>query len=208
MTDKVLIGVLGKSGAGKDEFCKAILSRYGSEYQIERIALADAVKAEVDYIGPFAMCIDYNVPYDENAPKNDPLCSTEHGKQRQLLQFWGQYRRQSDLFYWVKKLDQRICQSPARIVIVSDVRYTNERFYIKRTGFTVRINREGHVGLTGEAAAHVSENELNNYKADYVINVGQDDLHTLHQESIKVFDQITASFELESLTDEELYDDD
>src|SRR6185437_6768439 len=66
----------------------------------------------------------------------DPMAIIEPGypydKQRALYQFWGsEYRRAQDPFYWIKKLQQHVEARNPRVVIIDDLRFPNEFFFVK-----------------------------------------------------------------------------
>jgi hypothetical protein len=105
----VIIAFGHKSGHGKDEAVKAIIEARGKQYGVRRYAFADALKRECCG-NEFEMCLKYGIAYDPNAPSDDPLCNSRHGKQRALLQFWGGYRRQNSpaKAYWINLLEQRL----------------------------------------------------------------------------------------------------
>lgn len=86
---------------------------------------------------------------------------------RVAMQAYGDFRRGSDPFYFVKQTFERIGRyatmlDKAPCVIIQDVRQVNEAQAIKAyRGLLVHI--EPHVGYIADGDRHVSETDLDNY---------------------------------------------
>jgi hypothetical protein len=122
-----IIGISGKKRSGKDECCNVILDMFP---QGERIAFADALKAEVAEVCGVS------------------LAQLEQHKMlfRGMLQWWGtEYRRQwsgNDL-YWIERAADAVQKSAAPFVIIPDVRFPNELAFVReRGGLAIRIDSE------------------------------------------------------------------
>lgn len=203
---KLILGIGGKARSGKDTSCQAIIDTYGASYKIERLAFGDALKEEVNQLDQFETCAKYRVPFDFSPDMTDPLCQTKFGKQRALLQFWGQHRREQNSFYWVVNAQERAAQSEAEILIIPDMRYRNEAYWVKAEGgFTLKISRLGFQVLTGAAADHISEHDLDEYKFDYEIDVFDGQVESLRKDALVVFEHILESNVVNGLEQEEVY---
>lgn len=159
----MIIFLSGKAGAGKDEFAKVAVEKFG----FTRVAFADALKEEVE-----EFCVEHGIDYERRnfwgTPKDKERelkvpyvkCAKTpdwflsflavHGRfnediwhfsARVLLQYWGtELRRSQDPDYWVKQLI-RSCEFPGDFVI-TDGRFVNELDACKNIGaLTVRIFR-------------------------------------------------------------------
>lgn len=207
----LLIGFGYESQHGKDTAAETILVERGDKYSIKRIAFADILKIEafhalVNRNDPFWYFCEKaglgTVYYDSiliPKPAN-PFISNPAEKiawinenkvaLRYLLQVYGtEYRRKSDPFYWVRALGNAINLDPPQVVLIPDMRFLNETFFIKANeGFTVKVHREGYTN-TG-ASGHVSEQQLANYAFDYTISVPEGHLDELRNDALEVFDSI------------------
>lgn len=122
---KIIIGVSGKLGSGKDfittNVILPILEKHKQRYL--QLNFADQIKINVMTKNG----IEYNDVY---------LCKTE--KSRRLLQTEGtEVGRTADKDIWVNYLDNWIKVFNARSIntfVVSDVRFRNEFDYIKNSG--------------------------------------------------------------------------
>ena len=87
---------------------------------------------------------------------DDPLCPL--GKQRLLLQWWGtEFRRNVNPNYWVQRLAEIIAKEQPQFALISDLRFPNEKAFVEKYGFSIRVDRGSHVPLSGAAASHASE---------------------------------------------------
>ena len=176
-----IVGVSGKAGAGKDTLVdylrQELRQRNGDGLVIatHQVALAKAVK-------------DFGTTYFGNIC--DPV--VKDPVSRFVLQGIGQMMRQEvrDDF-WIQKTREKVTQlvdnhdrnyipTTHVIVFITDVRYKNEAdalqpnadFYLGEKlslNHLLRIN--GRTALTGEAAQHASETDLDDYdKFTYVYN--------------------------------------
>jgi hypothetical protein len=168
-----LIGLTGFKNSGKDSVARILVEEFG----YVRRAFADNLKMEVwarsarlvgHFTGPghgldWPAWLAY-VEQHKHEPPDSP-----HGWPRQLLQAWAQMRRDlSGEEYWLKQ----VALEPG--IVVSDVRYPNERVAIKTAGGVVwRIERPG-TGSDG----HASEVQIATLEVDdTVYNTGSlDDL--------------------------------
>lgn len=208
----LVLGLGHKARQGKDESAKTILRERGNDHKIVAIALADALRKEVnDAVASIVrddgilrrlfltrrqrrqralrlLCQMWGVAYDPHAVADDVY---KDGKQRALLQAIGQGRRDSDSDYWLKKWKQAVLNSDADVVLTADLRYPNEIAAIKELGgVTIKFTRLGYTGLSPEAAAHISEVALDGATFDHEIVVHDGQLELLRTKALNLFDSI------------------
>lgn len=199
--------------SGKDQAVKAIIEARSDKYDVRRYAFADELKREVNEAAVkaggmsqlFCKLAACGVPlqnggalplpawvcYDPDADMTDPFCPL--GKQRKLLQWWGtEYRRATDPFYWVNKLQARLEEEQPHIALIPDLRFTSEVTWIAgNKGFIVRMDRVGYT--PNENTAHESEQQLAWMGDDewhYIIACPDGDLDELKRDALFVFDHI------------------
>lgn len=181
MAMPIIFGFGHRAKHGKDTAAAMIIEENGRQYNIKKIAFADALKREINENAEAAggmeklfydglrqegfgylqtngniLCLPEWVQYDPNPDMTDPMSPL--GKQRTLLQWWGtEYRRAVDPLYWIKK-HQAACEaSEADIVFACDMRFPNEVRYSREYGEIIKVDRPGFDnGLRG----HISEEAL------------------------------------------------
>lgn len=156
-----LIGISGKKGHGKDTLAKIInsisISNNAKSFEIRSFAykLKEAVASNWG--------IKDSSVFEERWFK-DSMHPYLNITWRQLLQQYGEKMREIDPDYWVKALFKDFKYIPW---LISDVRYVNEAEHIRNIGgIIIRINRN----LEEQKDNHLSENDLDNYDFDYVID--------------------------------------
>jgi hypothetical protein len=201
---KLVLGLGHRARQGKDAAAAHIIKERGQQLNIETIAFADALRNEVNTTcnGLIAtgivrtqqdalayMCRTWNAAFDPNAVADSIY---KWGKQRALLQAIGQGRRDAEPDYWVKRWAGAVSASNADVVLVTDMRYPNELKVIKELGgCSVKFTRVGYQGLSPEAAAHISENALNDAEFDYYITARDGQLPWLRSQALHLFDYLT-----------------
>lgn len=169
----LLIGLTGAAGSGKDTVA-AMLVRNG----YRSIALADALRWEVSR----AWVLDARV-FSDRAGKEIPQAQLavewcrERGflqwciyqeyslhdprSPRWVLQQWGEWRRRADPLYWVHVMESWVQEQRSmrrRALVITDVRYANERAMVSWCGgYLVRVHRPGLGSLPADTAHHASE---------------------------------------------------
>ena len=197
----LVIGLAGRMRSGKNTFAEYLNGMYGSHYNIRMFSFAKALKQEINewyeryesWPQTFA-AVHKQVPgglpdwvVKEDSPDmTDP--DSPYGKQRTLLQFWGVYRREQSVNYWVKQLAKQVLESRSDIALITDCRFLNEVRWIKslgREGIIVKIVREGQVIDT--ANEHISEKALDGYEFDYTISsISVEELQTQADEFMEL----------------------
>lgn len=205
----MIILLIGKAGAGKDEFAKIAEEEFG----VKRVAFADAVKEEVaEFLDKHEVCWEHRhlwgTQHDKEAwlrmahsqrPKGKgPLSKflTTFGDYnngwhyftpRSLLQFWGtEYRRSQDPLYWVNAAEKKLKANEHSVI--SDGRFINEvKMALENGGVTVRINRPDASSISN--MAHQSEVELDGFVTNYELaNTGS--LEDYHKQIRKLLKEI------------------
>lgn len=189
----LVIGFGHKARQGKNTAVSTIYDTYKDKYDIRVYGFGDSLKEEVNKEDQLAICLENGIEYNINPPMDDPLCNTKHGKQSRLLQFWGEYRRKQDNFYWVKKVADKIMADKPAVALIHDVRYRNEAAFVKACGgYIVRVRREGFID-SGRDPNHTSEVELNNTRWDVDINVLDGAVEDLKRDALLAFESIVAT---------------
>ena len=172
-----LIALCGAAGAGKDTVADMLPAR--------KLAFADALYREVAE----AWGVEQHVlRCRETKELEAPILSVAHCKDlgfrtncwrdfhnrprspRQILQWWGDYRRAQDPDYFVKQMQ------PDGDTVITDVRFPNEAALVRQLGGQLwQIRRPGYeAGGTG----HASDTDGGEFAPDVVLeNFGSlDDL--------------------------------
>ena len=151
---RILIGIIGKKGHGKDALATAIDN--ATDRKVVKLAFAKVLKEAAGLI--FALSEEQL--HGDQKEVLDP----RWGKTpRELMQLFGtEVGRAIDAQVWVKSVELQAARiweaDPTAIIIVTDVRFKNEADFVLRSrGLLVRIARpEGQAGRFGD---HASEQE-------------------------------------------------
>lgn len=198
--DTVVIGLGYKARNGKDEAARTIMAERGRQYDIQRYGFGDLLKMEVtqaieqagdavELVHQMNNALPSWVQLEADVDMTDPLCP--YGKWRTLLQWWGgEYRRSQDPEYWVKRLAERIREDAPEVALISDMRYPNESFWVKRVGgFIVRVRRLGFTPIN----EHISETAFDGMEDsfwDFRIDASEGAVDHLRSHALLVFDTI------------------
>ncbi len=184
----MIIGLSGVAGSGKDTVGKFLVQ----DCCFESMALADPMKRfckemfgwdDERLYGPSSA---RNAP-DETRPRPDGTFLTARYALQQLGTEWGRDCYENVwVDYAIRKARERLAFYRSDGVVITDVRFKNERDAIWKAGGKVwRIVRPG-AGLIGAAASHVSETELTDDMAyDRVINNNDGPLEDLRARVIR-----------------------
>lgn len=176
---RVVVGVTGLPGAGKDTVAEHLVADYG----FKRFAFADEVYREV--AEAFNVTVEFlraRVAKEAPSPlltlcgcRDMSFCEALlelHGElsfsaprsPRWILQQWAtEYRRGQNPEYWVLKLVEQVLAEPTTTpVVISDVRFENEANAVRMLG--AMSNGESHVWhvtrSTDSKTAHASDDGL------------------------------------------------
>lgn len=190
----ILIGLTGFAGVGKDTI--ATLLQETHQADSFRIAFADQLKQEVSkaFQCPLEVLTDpqlknrpslslrisncTNEEFSSFIKKRFPrVASTEPNSPRVIFQTWGDWRRESDLNYFVKPVEKAVRSAEdfgVKLALVTDVRFCNEALFINNTGGQIwRVLRSNKSAIND----HASEHTLVNYPIQrQIMNDGNIDL--------------------------------
>jgi hypothetical protein len=166
-----IIGLSGRAGAGKDTVADILVRERG----YTKIALADPLKRICREA--FAGKMTDEHLWGPSEKRNEPIEALGGLTARKALQTLGtEWGRACYPNIWIDKClfnieNREFTWNQKPVFVIPDVRFLNELKAIHAAGGEVwriiRNNEEG--GLQGEAAAHVSENELTD-ETSFVFN--------------------------------------
>lgn len=162
-----LVALCGAAGAGKDTVAEMLPAR--------KLAFADVLYREV--AGAFGVTVEWlkdRGRKDARQPNLMPMKAADAGfrkwaydnlsttmcmsSPRQILQWWGDYRRAQDPDYFVNATDSAIERAffidGANGILITDVRFPNEAAMVRQLGGRIwQIKRPGYeAGGTGHAS--------------------------------------------------------
>lgn len=206
MNARLLVGLTGAVGAGKDEAAK-VLVRAGWR----AMAFADALRIEVAE----AWAIDIRLFADRAAKeKSTPqlcvkwcnnamfmawanhigLALNQPRSPRWVMQAWGTWRRTQNPLYWVTHVEQWVNYQRGNNLhglVITDVRLANEAAMVRwRGGHLVRVHRPDLPPLPDDTVAHESE-QHNTLPADIDLH-NDGDLQHLQAEVWRVVQRLTC----------------
>lgn len=176
-----LIALCGAAGAGKDTVADMLPAR--------KLAFADALYREVGEAWGITVGWLQNRNYKEHSSNNLEVgvCRDERfitwcwGQKcghkanllnlarspRQILQWWGDYRRAQDPDYFATSLRFAILDGPPGDVVITDVRFPNEAALVRQLGGQLwQIRRPGYeAGSTG----HASDTDGSEFEPDRML---------------------------------------
>jgi len=172
----MLIGIIGPARSGKDTIANFLVK----DYDFQKMSFADPIREALVALDPI---VSFNGTHTHLSQLIDTLTWDEikagSPEIRGLLQRMGTEvgQRMFGKNLWVDMTFKNA--SGIKDLVIPDVRFLHEVAAIKnRGGIIIRVTKPN----IGPANSHVSEHQLANYEADYVIgNRG-----TLHQLSAKV----------------------
>jgi len=194
-----LLGINGFKRAGKDTLARTICEL---DSTVSHLSLGYRLKKEV------AGIFNYNQAYvlceiSKDLPLPEPMCLDlhidkikavtgldnvkEHRKcaytMRQLLQYYGtEYIRDAKPTYWFDCIEKTINEGKATKAIVSDIRFENEKNWIKSNGgVVVRIYRDG-VRFNNKET-HASEQF--DFETDQAFDIGSGNQKQFHDAAIE-----------------------
>lgn len=180
-TNKFIIGISGKKQSGKDTVASILLALFLNkdfDYDDDVLSITANViyKSEFmkqGYIYRFGdslkeVCSIVNRCDRNNFENNNfknKFSNVGDFTNRELLISVGKYFTSIDKDIWIKCLCDKIKHSRDKFVIIPDVRFNNEKEFIKtNNGIIIRIN-----SIFAEQSDDVSETELDDSEFDYII---------------------------------------
>lgn len=157
---QMLVGLSGKIGSGKTTLADLLIAAAGGDGVC--CNFADALKREVanEFGVPLGRCY-------AQEEKNRAISDTIPLTIGEALQNVGAQRRAEVPSYWLDRLGESVAELDARLVIVGDVRHTNEAEWVReRGGLLVRLNGDpgGVRAASKRDLQHRSETELDAYQ--------------------------------------------
>ncbi|BDM70599.1 hypothetical protein HEK616_40860 [Streptomyces nigrescens] len=178
------IGIMGLAGSGKDTAGKWLVEHRG----YERVAFADPLKEAALHLDPI---LDSAHPEHEDPSYHDDYRlshavrefgwerTKEQPEARRILQELGASIRALDPDFWLRQALKKAADVNERFgrpVVITDVRYPNEVFALRKAGWhLVYIDRPGTPRMTHESEQLTEEN------ADYLIHNDGDRAHFLRE---------------------------
>lgn len=169
-THKILIGLSGKMGVGKDYIAQNIILPYLEKRNIKTliIAFADQIKVNTSVKNNISLSKMYDTK-NEDIRKLLQKEGTENGRDKYGNNIWIDY---------VDKWTDVYSKKGIQAFIITDCRFKNEVDYIKKNnGVIIRIeaplrNKERIYKEKNslEIQKHISEIDLDDYKFDNIIN--------------------------------------
>jgi hypothetical protein len=165
------VGLIGHAGAGKDTMAGFM----GQRYAYQRVAFADQLKTMALSVDPMVHTeYETRVSLSRLVREAGWGYAKRYPEVRRFLQNLGKSVRAVDPDFWIRAALPAMdaVRSLNLPIVVTDVRYANEALSLRAKGFKlIRITRATG-GLTGDAAKHESETELDGFRAD--LTVGND----------------------------------
>lgn len=179
----LVVGFGHKARNGKDTCVEAVIQYYGDRRAMQ-------VRHGLTIAAPKAQRISFAEALYEEA-------RVLHGmteKDPELLQRIGSERRAEDENYWIKRAFAKVGPY-TDIVLVSDMRYKNEAYYIKSLGgYIVDVERLHPNGVpfiaADRPADHPSEIDLDGYNFDFYIKVKSGHLALLQDSAITLVEYL------------------
>lgn len=171
----MIIGISGKRGSGKD-----MLAKYLVPYGFEVRSFAQTLKSEVRELFKLTKehtdgelkeshtCYIKSIWPEDAGPED--TCVVKLWTPREIMIAYGQFFRQFDKDWWIKRTLLSIDQNSR--IVVPDVRFKNEADYIKRMGgVLIRLERKLELNIYKTQLHDVSETELDKYENfDFVLD--------------------------------------
>lgn len=169
-----ILGISGKRGAGKDLLANILHYRGFRNFPFAG-ALKEKVRQDFQLTKEQTDGKLKEVPTKLVRMPNSPESTDpNHGfwTPRQIMIEYGQFFRQFDKDFWVRKVFESLKAQPDNsLITISDVRFKNEANYIKEQGgFLIRLERNPKLNMYGEPIDDISEKDLDNYDGfDYIV---------------------------------------
>lgn len=200
MNPKIIIGLSGKAGSGKDTAAQILCEKHG----FTRIAFADAVRDALYNLDPLVVLNNNGVVRLRQLVMHEGWDKAKQNREvRELLQRMG---TEAGRDIHGSECWNRIAAHRAAMyerVVFTDVRFDNEaRLVSELGGMIVNINRESAAAVS----RHVSENGISeNFVSLEVENDGTiEDLHTKIEDLLTMPLEVEVEVEVESVEPEQV----
>ena len=174
---KLLIGISGKAGSGKDTAASYFVNKLG----FLQYAIAGPLKRALEVLG-------IHEPRDRNL--KEALIPGRHYSYREAAQKLGtEWARNLDIDFWLN-LAKDYYESAAWSVVISDVRFENEAAFVRERGGLI-IHLKGRAADV-DNATHASEQGVEVHDTDCVIyNTGS--LEKLYEDLENAYGRLVES---------------
>lgn len=161
----VIVGFAGKKGSGKN-FAASVVKQLAIDegFTVEEMAFADPIKAMLKH------GLGLTDKQLNNQDLKNVIDMRYHQTPRQMMQSlgtdWGRYLVNFDI--WLVRMRQRIAESNADVILVTDVRFDNEAHLVRSLGgYIAEIIKP--VGIDQDNDNHESEKGITLLSNDYMI---------------------------------------
>lgn len=174
---KLLIGISGKAGSGKDTAACYFVNNHG----FLQYAIAGPLKRALEVLG-------IHEPRDRNL-KEALIPGRAYSYRRAAQKLGTEWARELDIDFWLN-LAKDYYESAAWSVVISDVRFENEAAFVRERGGLV-IHLRGR-SANVDNAGHPSEQGLEVHESDCVIsNTGS--LESLYEDLENAYGRLVES---------------
>jgi hypothetical protein len=150
--DNIVVGMIGKAGAGKDTVGDYLCDNYG----FKRVAFADPLKKGVKAI----FDLTDKQAYDR-VEREKPLEYFPDWSPRKLFQYFGTelLRDNFDDDIWIKLFRKAVANIDSDRVIITDMRFPNELKEVKAysNSYAFKVTRPNYIGTNVGISNHASE---------------------------------------------------
>ena len=158
----MILALSGKKGVGKTSAANYLV-RF---HKFQKISFSKGLKYFSKELFP-----EFTEDMLDGDQKEIPQKFLDNQTPRDFMEKFGQFLRYWDKDYWVRPVSAIIKINPQRNIVCDDCRFENEVEFFKMVGaYIVRINRYPSQNPYKEDLNSPSENSLNNYNFDYIIN--------------------------------------
>lgn len=170
-----LVALCGLHGAGKDTVADGLPAQKFAFADALYWEVAEAFGVMVEWLKrreykeissvelAIMNCIDMD--FELFLAERNVLDDREPRSPRQILQWWGDYRRAQDHDYFIKKCRADVVEH--REVVITDCRFPNEAAMVRQLGGQIwQVVRPGH---NPPCNGHASENDGSAFAPDVVI---------------------------------------
>lgn len=157
---KIILGISGKAGVGKD----TVADYLGQKFGFEKMAFADSLKEKA--------MRDFDLTYEQvyNPVEKEKIIPEYLKSPREILQIMGtEWFRSIDKDYWLKQTYKKIIASSYDSICITDVRFSNEiNFITNLGGVVIRLERPGYQQTNH--VSHTSEIQLDNFYFEWKVS--------------------------------------